>query len=68
MSLYHIYIYIYIYYPFKVFRWAQASRKGLVLFIDEAESFLIDRRTVVTQTQREMLATFLSNTGSASKK
>jgi ATPase family AAA domain-containing protein 3A/B len=33
----------------KVFDWSQTSRRGLLLFIDEADAFLRKRATVTTK-------------------
>jgi len=52
----------------KLFAWAKTSRRGLILFIDEAETFLVTRHSGVDQSLRESLAAFLSNTGEQNEK
>lgn len=47
----------------KLFDWARTSRRGLILFIDEAESFLIRRHSGLSQHLRDTMAAFLSHTG-----
>ncbi|KAA0189318.1 hypothetical protein HAZT_HAZT007146 [Hyalella azteca] len=47
----------------KLFEWARTSRRGLILFIDEAESFLIRRHSGISQNLRDTMAAFLSHTG-----
>ncbi|KAF2351490.1 ATPase AAA-type core [Trinorchestia longiramus] len=47
----------------KLFEWARTSRRGLILFIDEAESFLIRRHAGISQNLRDTMAAFLSHTG-----
>uniref|UniRef100_A0A2P2HWM6 ATPase family AAA domain-containing protein 3-like n=1 Tax=Hirondellea gigas TaxID=1518452 RepID=A0A2P2HWM6_9CRUS len=47
----------------KLFDWARTSRRGLILFIDEAESFLIRRHSGISQNLRDTMAAFLSHTG-----
>ena len=37
----------------KVFDWSQTSRRGLLLFIDEADAFLRKRATVRTEGERQ---------------
>ena len=45
----------------KLMKWAEASDKGLVIFIDEAESFLSDRRLpTTTKWSQDMLNAFLA--------
>lgn len=51
----------------KLFDWAQNSRKGLLVFIDEADSFLRDRR-VLGNDEKNLLNAFLSRTGANDKK
>ncbi len=46
----------------KIFDWAQKSKKGLLLFIDEAEKFLGKKR------EKNLLSAFLSRTGTTSDK
>jgi len=51
----------------KVFDWAQTSRKGLLLFIDEADAFLRSRSNVeMSEELRSALNAFLYRTGESS--
>lgn len=53
----------------KVFDWAQTSRKGVLLFIDEADAFLRKRnRELISEDMRATLNAFLYRTGEQSKK
>eukprot|EP00924_Labyrinthula_sp_SR-Ha-C_P005008 maker-scaffold_1-snap-gene-18.40-mRNA-1 protein AED:0.01 eAED:0.01 QI:119/1/1/1/1/1/3/300/582 len=56
----------------KLFDWAEKSRKGLVLFVDEAETFLRKRTaegsTGLSENSRNALNAFLYRTGTSSKK
>lgn len=53
----------------KTFDWAKASRKGLLLFIDEADAFLHKRLSVnMSENLRSMLNAFLHQTGEQSDK
>lgn len=52
----------------KLFQWAQASPRGLMLFIDEAEAFLKKRSYDGGEAQRNALNALLYNTGTASNK
>ncbi|MFA5075347.1 MAG: AAA family ATPase [Candidatus Babeliales bacterium] len=52
----------------KLFDWAEHSKKGLLIFIDEADSFLRDRRALVNNEERNLLNAFLSRTGAGSDK
>ncbi|VDD85632.1 unnamed protein product [Enterobius vermicularis] len=53
----------------KVFDWAESSRKGLVLFIDEADAFLRKRATEqIGEDMRATLNAFLYRTGEQSRK
>ncbi|XP_021947806.1 ATPase family AAA domain-containing protein 3A homolog [Folsomia candida] len=53
----------------KVFDWAHASRKGLVLFLDEADAFLRKRSAEkMSEEMRSALNAFLYRTGEQSKK
>ncbi|KAI1722748.1 ATPase family associated with various cellular activities (AAA) domain-containing protein [Ditylenchus destructor] len=53
----------------KIFDWAETSRKGLVLFIDEGDAFLRKRSTEqISEHMRAMLNAFLYRTGEQSKK
>ncbi|KAF1586614.1 UNVERIFIED_CONTAM: ATPase family AAA domain-containing protein 3, partial [Eudyptes robustus] len=52
----------------KVFDWAESSRKGLVLFVDEADAFLRKRSTEqISEDVRAMLNAFLYRTGEQSR-
>jgi ATPase family AAA domain-containing protein 3A/B len=53
----------------KVFDWANASRRGVVLFVDEADAFLRKRSKVtISEDLRSTLNSFLYRTGEASSK
>lgn len=56
----------------KLFAWANSSRNGLILFIDEADAFLRAGRSSETGTMseeaRNVLSTFLHHTGTESDK
>jgi len=53
----------------KVFDWANASRRGLVLFLDEADAFLRKRSAEkMSEEMRTALNAFLYRTGEQSKK
>lgn len=56
----------------KVFDWSENSRKGTLLFIDEADAFLRKRGTggdgMMSEEQRNALSTFLYRTGTPSNK
>ncbi|XP_034254899.1 ATPase family AAA domain-containing protein 3A homolog [Thrips palmi] len=53
----------------KVFDWAQTSRKGLLLFIDEADAFLRKRSSeTISEDLRAALNAFLYRTGEQSDK
>lgn len=55
----------------KIFDWASTSRKGFMLFIDEAEAFLKNRSSEqggISMDQRMMLSAFLEKTGTPSRK
>lgn len=53
----------------KLFDWSQRSRRGLLLFIDEADAFLASRsRTQMSEDQRNALNALLYRTGEASKR
>ena len=48
----------------KLFEWAKTSRKGLLLFVDEADAFLQSRETSrISEDQRNALNAFLYRTG-----
>jgi ATPase family AAA domain-containing protein 3A/B len=51
----------------KLLDWAQTSRKGLLLFVDEADAFLQSRETAkMSEDQRNALNAFLYRTGTES--
>mmetsp|Transcript_53518 Transcript_53518/g.130312 ORF Transcript_53518/g.130312 Transcript_53518/m.130312 type:complete len:576 (-) Transcript_53518:52-1779(-) len=51
----------------KLFDWAKTSRRGLLLFIDEADAFLQSRETTrISEDQRNALNAFLFRTGTES--
>eukprot|EP00514_Thraustochytrium_sp_LLF1b_P010485 CAMPEP_0184541872 /NCGR_PEP_ID=MMETSP0199_2-20130426/1649_1 /TAXON_ID=1112570 /ORGANISM="Thraustochytrium sp., Strain LLF1b" /LENGTH=581 /DNA_ID=CAMNT_0026935623 /DNA_START=139 /DNA_END=1881 /DNA_ORIENTATION=+ len=51
----------------KLFSWAKTSRKGLVVFVDEADAFLRSRADAqMSEDQRNALNTWLAMTGSES--
>jgi ATPase family AAA domain-containing protein 3A/B len=53
----------------KVFEWANTSKRGVMLFIDEADAFLRRRATeTMSEDLRNALNAFLYRTGSASNK
>uniref|UniRef100_A0A8C5DPT2 AAA+ ATPase domain-containing protein n=1 Tax=Gouania willdenowi TaxID=441366 RepID=A0A8C5DPT2_GOUWI len=53
----------------KVFDWANTSRRGLLLFVDEADAFLRKRSTEkISEDLRATLNAFLYRTGEQSKK
>jgi len=56
----------------KLFAWAQSSRKGLILFIDEADAFLRTGRGSeagsMSEEARNVLSAFLHHTGTESDK
>lgn len=56
----------------KLFQWANSSRKGLVLFIDEADAFLRTGRGsesgAMSEEARNVLSAFLHHTGTESDK
>eukprot|EP00112_Aurelia_sp_Birch-Aquarium-sp1_P013314 Seg282.9 transcript_id=Seg282.9/GoldUCD/mRNA.D3Y31 product="ATPase family AAA domain-containing protein 3-A" protein_id=Seg282.9/GoldUCD/D3Y31 len=53
----------------KVFDWASTSRKGLLLFVDEADAFLRRRSTEhISEDLRSTLNAFLYRTGESSRK
>ncbi|KAI9922017.1 hypothetical protein PsorP6_000050 [Peronosclerospora sorghi] len=53
----------------KLFDWASHSRRGLLLFVDEADAFLQKRsNTVMSEDMRNALNAFLYRTGEASDK
>jgi len=55
----------------KLFRWADNSRNGLVLFVDEADAFLRRGRSAdgaMSEDARNALSVFLHHTGTESKR
>lgn len=53
----------------KLFDWAESSKKGVVILIDEADAFLASRSKVnMTEESRNALNALLYRTGEASKK
>eukprot|EP00636_Phaeomonas_parva_P017240 CAMPEP_0118853126 /NCGR_PEP_ID=MMETSP1163-20130328/1834_1 /TAXON_ID=124430 /ORGANISM="Phaeomonas parva, Strain CCMP2877" /LENGTH=575 /DNA_ID=CAMNT_0006785623 /DNA_START=182 /DNA_END=1909 /DNA_ORIENTATION=- len=53
----------------KLFDWSQSSRRGLLLFVDEADAFLRRRRTEeISEDARNALNAFLYRTGTESDK
>ena len=53
----------------KLLDWAEASPRGLLLFVDEADAFLASRsRTAMSEDQRNALNALLFRTGSPNKK
>lgn len=51
----------------KLFDWAKTSRRGLLLFVDEADAFLQSRETTkISEDQRNALNAFLYRTGTES--
>lgn len=52
----------------KLFDWAKTSRKGLLLFVDEADAFLKSREgNQISEDQRNALNAFLYRTGTESR-
>ncbi len=51
----------------KLFKWADNSPKGLLLFIDEADA-LLESRNKVSESTRKLLTAFLTHTGTETKK
>jgi len=56
----------------KLFKWAQGSKKGMILFIDEAEAFLRTGRGAsdgsMSESARNVLSAFLHHTGTETDK
>jgi len=52
----------------KLFKWVNGSKKGVVLFIDEAESFLGQRSSGMSENMRNAITAMLFHTGTASSK
>jgi ATPase family AAA domain-containing protein 3A/B len=51
----------------KLFDWAEQSSKGLLIFVDEADAFLRDRRVLNNQ-GKNLVNAFLSRTGTSAEK
>lgn len=51
----------------KVFDWANTSRKGMILFIDESDAYLRKREGQLSENLRNSIETFLYRTGTPSK-
>ena len=49
-----------------LFKWVRSSRKGVLLFIDEAESFLCARSAGMSENLRNAITAMLFHTGAAS--
>lgn len=58
----------------KLFSWAERSRRGLILFVDEADAFLrqgralLGARDTMSEDTRNALSAFLHHTGTESNK
>ena len=52
----------------KVFDWAEYGKRGLILFIDEADAFLSDRSKECDERRLNLVNAFLSRTNSSSEK
>ena len=52
----------------RLFQWVASSRRGVLLFIDEAESFLNQRSSGMSENLRNAITAFLFHTGTASSK
>jgi ATPase family AAA domain-containing protein 3A/B len=52
----------------RLFKWVATSRRGVLLFIDEAESFLGQRTSGMSENLRNAITAFLFHTGTASSK
>jgi ATPase family AAA domain-containing protein 3A/B len=52
----------------KIFGWVKKSKKGVLLFIDEADAFLSSRTRVMSEHMRNSLTTILYHTGTNDKK
>mmetsp|Transcript_40641 Transcript_40641/g.91683 ORF Transcript_40641/g.91683 Transcript_40641/m.91683 type:complete len:828 (+) Transcript_40641:49-2532(+) len=51
----------------KLFKWVHRSRRGVLLFIDEADAFLVSRKAgIMSETLRNALTTMLYHTGTPS--
>lgn len=51
-----------------LFRWARSSRRGLILFIDEADSFLESRKMMSSSEKVRVLNEWISQTGTETSK
>ena len=52
----------------RLFNWAEKSKKGLIIFIDEAEAFLAERDRTKVKEENQLVTHFLSRTGEGSSK
>lgn len=52
----------------KLFDWAEMSSKGLLIFIDEVDSFAPDRSTITDSDELNAINTFIARTGAPSTK
>lgn len=52
----------------KIFDWANAQTNGMVLFIDEADAFLRNRKGDISENTRHAVNSFLYRTGNPSDK
>jgi ATPase family AAA domain-containing protein 3A/B len=52
----------------RLFKWVNSSRRGVLLFIDEAESFLGQRTSGMSENLRNAITALLYHTGTASSK
>ena len=53
----------------KVFDWANTSRRGLIIFVDEADAFFRKRDgDIISENLRNSINAFLYRTGTPSKK
>jgi ATPase family AAA domain-containing protein 3A/B len=50
----------------KLFKWVHRSKRGVLLFIDEADAFLTSRKNVMSESLRNALTTMLYHTGTPS--
>jgi ATPase family AAA domain-containing protein 3A/B len=51
-----------------LFKWAQRSKKGLLIFIDEADAFLESRQSNnISERTRKLISSFLAHTGTETK-
>lgn len=52
----------------KLFDWAEHSSRGLLIFIDEADAFAPDRKTITDADELNIINTFIARTGAPSTK